>query len=136
MNSSDSEPERKYLPHLAPLEFHNQTILQYVTVCVNKRRPLLARPDIVDLLLGCWRKADHWIIGRWVVMPDHLHLFCAPAKLPQRRLNHGSISGGTRAHADGHTPTKNRFGSGISLTGNYETEKAIIKNGSIFGKTQ
>jgi REP element-mobilizing transposase RayT len=83
VNSPDSGPGRKHLPHFVPLEFHNQTILQYVTVCVSKRRQLLARPEIVELLLDCWRRSDHWIIGRWVVMPDHLHLFCAPAKSPQ-----------------------------------------------------
>lgn len=83
---SDSEPGRKHLPHLAPLEFSNQTILQYITVCVKQRRPLLARPEIINLLLDCWRKADHWMVGRWIVMPDHLHLFCAPAKFPPAPL--------------------------------------------------
>jgi putative transposase len=76
------EPGRLALPHLVPLEFQNQTILQFVTVCADKRRPLLARPDVVALLLDCWRKADHWLVGRYVIMPDHLHLFCAPAKSP------------------------------------------------------
>jgi putative transposase len=83
---SNSEPGRKHLPHLSALEFPNQTILQYVTVCVHKRRPLLARPETVNLLQDCWRKADHWLVGRWVVMPDHLHLFCAPAKFPRTPL--------------------------------------------------
>jgi hypothetical protein len=69
------EPGRFALPHLAPLEFPNQTILQYVTICADKRRPLLAKPEIVALLLDCWRKADHWLVGRYVIMPDHLHLF-------------------------------------------------------------
>jgi len=45
-------------------------ILQFVTVCADKRRPLLARPDVVALLLDCWRKADHWLVGRYVIMPD------------------------------------------------------------------
>ena len=76
------EPGRRHLPHLAPLEFPNQPIVQFVTCCVDKRRPLLARQEIVDLLLDCWHKADRWMLGRWVVMPDHLHLFCAPAVFP------------------------------------------------------
>ena len=25
--------------------------------------------------------ADHWYVGRYVLMPDHIHLFCAPAKV-------------------------------------------------------
>jgi REP element-mobilizing transposase RayT len=64
------------------LEFADQTTIVFVTMCVEKRRPLLARPEVVALLLDCWRLADHWRVGRWVAMPDHLHLFCAPAFLP------------------------------------------------------
>jgi putative transposase len=86
MNSSDREPGRYHLPHLAPLEFPNQTILQFVTVCVDKRRSLLANPEIVELLLDCWSKANRWLVGRWMVMPDHLHLFCAPASFPSTPL--------------------------------------------------
>jgi len=84
--NSNSEPGRKHLPHLPPMEFHNQTIFQYVTVCANKRRPILARPEIVQLLLNCWSNANHWTVGRWIVMPDHLHLFCTPAKFPRTPL--------------------------------------------------
>jgi REP element-mobilizing transposase RayT len=80
------EPGRHRLPHLAPLEFPNQSTIIFLTVCVEKRRPLLARPEIVALLLDCWRQADHWLVGRWVILPDHLHLFCAPATFPEAPL--------------------------------------------------
>jgi putative transposase len=82
MQTPTREPGRQRLPHLPSLEFANQTVLQFVTVCVDKRRPLLTRPEIVLLLLESWRKADRWLVGRYVVMPDHLHLFCAPATMP------------------------------------------------------
>ncbi|MGE4071578.1 MAG: transposase [Lysobacterales bacterium] len=29
-------------------------------------------------LQEAWTAADHWRVGRYVVMPDHIHLFCAP----------------------------------------------------------
>jgi putative transposase len=80
------EPGRRRLPHLASLEFPNQSTIIFLTVCVEKRQPLLARPEIVALLLDCWRQADHWLVGRWVVLPDHLHLFCAPATFPEAPL--------------------------------------------------
>jgi REP element-mobilizing transposase RayT len=86
MNLSPENPGRQKLPHLAPLEFPNQTIVQYVTVCVSKRRQLLARPEIAQLLVASWKKADHWLVGRFVIMPDHLHLFCSPAKCPSTPL--------------------------------------------------
>jgi putative transposase len=82
MHNLNRETGRLTSPHLAALEFANQSVLQFVTVCVDKRRPLLARPEIVALLLYYWCKADHWLVGRYVVMPDHLHLFCAPATMP------------------------------------------------------
>ena len=80
------EPGRKRLPHLAPKEFPNQSIIIYVTQVVARRRTLLARREAVEALLNAWRQADHWLIGRYVVMPDHLHLFCAPARHPSTPL--------------------------------------------------
>jgi putative transposase len=76
------EPGRKGLPHLAPKEFPNQSIIIYVTQVVAGRRSLLARQEAVEALLNAWGQADHWLIGRYVVMPDHLHLFCAPVRHP------------------------------------------------------
>jgi len=87
MNPGD-EPGRKALPHLPPLEFPNQSILLYVTQVVAGRRPLLARREAVETLLAAWRRADHWLVGRYVILPDHLHLFCAPARLPVTPLKH------------------------------------------------
>ena len=130
------EQGRLALPHLVPLEFPNQTILQYVTVCADKRRPLLAKPDIVALLLDCWRKADHWLVGRYVIMPDHLHLFCAPAKLPVTPLKRWVRFGGRRRPAAGRIRRKSRFGNVIFSTGSCGTAKAIIKSGFISGKIQ
>jgi putative transposase len=82
MPTNRSDVGRQRLPHLAPLEVANQSTVIFLTMCVEKRRPLLARAEIVALLLGCWHQAGQWMVGRWVVMPDHLHLFCAPAIAP------------------------------------------------------
>ncbi len=32
------------------------------------------------LLIDAWRSAKMWQVGRYVIMPDHVHLFCAPAE--------------------------------------------------------
>jgi putative transposase len=32
-------------------------------------------------LEGIWRNADAWLVGDYLLMPDHLHLFCAPRDL-------------------------------------------------------
>jgi len=82
MNKPLQEPGRKRLPHLPSLELSNQTIIQYVSCNVDGRRPLLANPEIHQLLIEAWRKADQWLVGRYVILPDHLHFFCAPAHVP------------------------------------------------------
>jgi len=51
----------------------------HITVCVQDRRPLLAQPTTHDLLRRCWAAADRWLVGRYIIMPDHLHMFCSPA---------------------------------------------------------
>ena len=56
--------------------------LFFITVCVADRRPILNQAPVVALLLKEWRAARQrhgWLVGRYVVMPDHVHFFCAPA---------------------------------------------------------
>jgi putative transposase len=52
----------------------------FVTVCTARRRPILANPVAVATLQRAWRDADGWAVGRYVIMPDHIHLFCGPAR--------------------------------------------------------
>lgn len=54
----------------------------FVTVCTEGRRPLLACPDMVNKILSAWHRADKWSVGRYVIMPDHVHFFCSPATNP------------------------------------------------------
>ncbi|OIO61123.1 MAG: hypothetical protein COX57_00410 [Alphaproteobacteria bacterium CG_4_10_14_0_2_um_filter_63_37] len=70
---------RKTPPHLPPKIPDDRSPILLVTVCTQNRRPLLARPEVHDLLRTVWRQADAWRVGRYVVMPDHIHLFCAPS---------------------------------------------------------
>jgi REP element-mobilizing transposase RayT len=51
----------------------------FVTTCTKKRRPVLAQTEIADILIEEWRSArdrHSWIVGRYVIMPDHVHFFC------------------------------------------------------------
>ena len=60
----------------------NRSVILFVTVIVDQRLPVLAN----DLAHACTRKAWQtvcgWIVGRYVIMPDHLHFFCSPATFP------------------------------------------------------
>lgn len=50
----------------------------FLTVCTKSHARWLARKGVEDALVECWRAADRWLVGRYVLMPDHLHMFCAP----------------------------------------------------------
>jgi putative transposase len=70
--------ERSRPIHLAPLEAHNRSIIIYVTVCAARRRQILASPTVHEAVVAAWSNASTWFVGRYVVLPDHIHLFCAP----------------------------------------------------------
>ena len=83
---SRTRPSRKRPAHQPVIEPFNRAIIVFVTVCTKDRQPLLANPNVHDMLVRAWNMADQWIVGRYVLMPDHLHLFCAPGVWPPTPL--------------------------------------------------
>ena len=45
------------------------------------RKPWLACHEAHERLREVWRIADAWMVGEYVLMPDHLHLFTSPKNL-------------------------------------------------------
>jgi len=89
-NSGDlfpDHPDRKRPAHFPTVEAGSRSIIIFLTICTKRRRPLLANDRAVNLLLEAWQTAaNFWIIGRYVILPDHLHLFCAPNTFPPQPL--------------------------------------------------
>jgi putative transposase len=83
-NESDG---RRHPIHLSSFEAHNRPIIIFVTTCTAKRRKILASPSAHDAILAAWGEASSWLVGRYVIMPDHIHLFCAPNALDAPALN-------------------------------------------------
>lgn len=79
IRSGTCSPSRKTPVHLPPKEGFNRPTIIFVTVCTEKRQPILCSSEVHSVLLDAWRIANVWIVGRYVIMPDHIHLFCAPA---------------------------------------------------------
>ena len=75
--ASDNAGRRRPVHH-APVGKDNRSIIIFVTVCTKNRQPLLANPGCHALLIDWWTKSDHWLVGKYVIMPDHVHFFCAP----------------------------------------------------------
>src|SRR6185312_3414770 len=57
----------------------NRPTLVFLTVCTSERKPYLADPVVHQHLVDVWTQADKWLVGRYVIMPDHIHLFASPA---------------------------------------------------------
>jgi putative transposase len=69
-------PDRKHLRRLSNVWVKKP--VYFLTACTNQRRPILTNPRVPDLLIESWRaseKINGWVIGRYVVMPDHVHFF-------------------------------------------------------------
>ena len=59
-----------------------QPTIVLLNVCTHQRSPWLAQPVVDEILKRVWGEALAWLVGRYVLMPDHLHLFCAPGAQP------------------------------------------------------
>ena len=57
--------------------FHvdGQPTIVYDTVCTKGRVPWLATDAIHTLLRDVWTNAEAWAMGRYMIMPDHIHFF-------------------------------------------------------------
>jgi REP element-mobilizing transposase RayT len=54
----------------------------FITCCVKNRRPVLGNATAESILHEVWNNCEglhHWKVGAYVIMPDHVHFFCAEA---------------------------------------------------------
>jgi len=81
-----NEIGRKHPVHHSMHQRFNTPIIVFLTVCTKDRRPILANGAAHELLRLAWIEARLWMVGRYIIMPDHIHLFCAPAELAVQPL--------------------------------------------------
>jgi REP element-mobilizing transposase RayT len=70
-------PERKH-PAEGVFIFRGQATIVFLTVCTQKRGTKLANSLVQQVLVASWQQADAWRVGHYLIMPDHIHLFCSP----------------------------------------------------------
>jgi putative transposase len=75
-------PSRKRPARMPIADSGSRSAIVFLTVCAKDRKPIFAAADIHKLLVSSWQAAKRWSVGRYVLMPDHIHLFCAPATFP------------------------------------------------------
>jgi REP element-mobilizing transposase RayT len=65
--------------HLTRLEeVWNESPIYLVTTCTKGRLPRLANDKFHEIALEVWRNCQErygWSVGRYVIMPDHVHFF-------------------------------------------------------------
>jgi putative transposase len=71
-------PARHHPAHPSPVERHNQPIIVLLTVATVNRRPILAEESAHEALRHAWASAVRWGVGYYMILPDHIHLFCSP----------------------------------------------------------
>jgi putative transposase len=79
---SDKPIGRKHLRRLNEIWSSLQHIIYLVSFCTLDRTPILDRPQVFDVLSATLKEAaekERWLIGLYVVMPEHVHMFCSPA---------------------------------------------------------
>ncbi|MDD4737037.1 MAG: hypothetical protein PHP44_13140 [Kiritimatiellae bacterium] len=71
---------RKHPVHMPNIERLNQPVILFVTVCARERRSVLASERVHQALVKVWSDAVRYRVGYYMIMPDHVHLFCSPSE--------------------------------------------------------
>jgi REP-associated tyrosine transposase len=69
-----SRPPR--IPNWLPWE---KSTIYFITLCVENRKPVLAKPEAWKVCCAVFDKLDQWRILSAIAMPDHLHILAAPS---------------------------------------------------------
>jgi len=77
---NESLPQRHRPAHGVQIALGEPAIV-WLTVCTKDRHPWLNDRNVHKDLVQIWQAADVRLIGRYILMPDHLHLFCSPRDL-------------------------------------------------------
>jgi putative transposase len=54
--------------------------IYFLTLCTAGRQKILSTPSITCILIESWKASPQvhgWVVGRYVIMPDHVHFFAS-----------------------------------------------------------
>jgi putative transposase len=81
----ESDIGRKHLAH-PPIVNATTNRSLFTSRFAARIAKAFSHPAIVLPFVDVWQQASLWLVGRYVIMPDHIHLFCAPNMLPMTPL--------------------------------------------------
>lgn len=86
MAEPNSPIERHRPAHPQPLDRPDRETIVFLTVCTKNRQRILATQTAHEILRTVWSEGKFWMVGRYAILPDHVHLFCAPSAWPMSEL--------------------------------------------------
>ena len=81
---------RKHLRRLDRVFDDVRGPLFFITCCVRDREKVLADERVAHILVKACQTSPEvygWLVGRYVVMPDHVHFFAAPCRDDAKTLS-------------------------------------------------
>ena len=138
-------PVRHHPSRNSVMTYHdNRSVILYVTVVTEKRNPILSSEAAHNCIVDAWKTATNWLVGWYVIMPDHIHFFCAPATYPPSDFHrwmaywkslaakaYWLAAGGSRSCATEHnTPAANATGGSRSCATECDSPAADAAGGS------
>lgn len=111
------------------------TIL-FVTACTHQRAPWLADPVVHAALRATWLGARAWLVGRYVLMPDHVHFLMAPGGMDVsleswmtlwKRTLTRALNQGPGRWQKGHWDTRMRSSEACAQKWQYVVENPVRK---------
>ncbi|MHB0937204.1 MAG: transposase [Armatimonadota bacterium] len=72
--------ERKHPVH-GILEYPDRATVIEVTICTENRIPCLANEAVHQMFRKVWQEARAWLVGYYMIMPEHTHFFTAPGEI-------------------------------------------------------
>ena len=81
--TSATLPDRRHPSHNSVRTgLDNRSVILFVTVCAKERQPIFDNLAAAECIVGAWEANREWVVGRYVIMPDHVHFCCAPGAWP------------------------------------------------------
>src|SRR3954464_12711051 len=71
------DPLRRKHPAHGVAFIEGQPTIIFDTVCTKDRESWLACDEVHLTLRMVWQEATAWLVGRYMIMPDHIHFFAA-----------------------------------------------------------
>jgi REP element-mobilizing transposase RayT len=85
-------PEMGHPPRIPVWLRWDQSVIYFVTLCVENREPVLANDETFIAFKNAAMRLRDWTVLAAVLMPDHLHVLVSPTKDREAKLGNFSAA--------------------------------------------